>query len=164
MITQLDRQIVNGLGKDLPLRSQPFKRIAQEIGIEEETLFDKMREYQARGWIRKFAAGLNHTFFKTASTNAMGVWKVPEDRIEKVGQVMASFGEVSHCYERVTHPEWKYNLYTMIHASSEEECEGVAGRISQKTGITEYLLLYTSQEFKKTSPIYFEEEVSSKTE
>jgi DNA-binding Lrp family transcriptional regulator len=160
MITQLDKQIINCLGKDLPLCSRPFKKIAQEIGIEEETLFSKIREYQARGWIRKFSAGLNHTSFEIASTNAMGVWKVPENRIQKVGWGMAFFREVSHCYERATHPEWKYNLYTMIHTSSKEECERVARRISQKTGIKEYELLYTSQEFKKTSPIYFEEELS----
>ncbi|MFQ6066838.1 MAG: Lrp/AsnC family transcriptional regulator [bacterium] len=157
MTTQLDRLIINRLGKDLPLCSQPFKRIAQEIGIEEEALFNKIREYQVRGWVRKFSAGLNHTSFEIASTNAMGVWKVPENHIQKVGRVMASFREVSHCYERATHPGWKCNLYTMIHASNKEECERVARKISRKTGIREYELLYTSQEFKKASPIYFEE-------
>lgn len=156
MITQLDRQIINRLGKDLPLCSRPFEKIAQEIGIEEEALFNKIREYQARRWIRKFSAALNHTSFEIASTNAMGAWKVPENRVQKVGRIMASFGEVSHCYERATHPQWKYNLYTMIHTAGKEECERVARRISQKTGITEYELLYTSQEFKKTSPVYFE--------
>lgn len=156
MMTQLDKQIINHLGKNLPLCSQPFKRMAQEIGIEEETLLNKIREYQARGWMRKFAAGLNHTSFEIASTNAMGVWKAPENRIQKVGRIMASFREVSHCYERDNHPQWKYNLYTMIHTASKEECERVARRISQKTGIREYELLYTSQEFKKTSPVYFE--------
>jgi len=164
MITQLDKQIINRLGKDLPLCSQPFKKIAQEIGIEEKTLFNKIKEYQMNGWIRKFSAALNHTSFKIASINAMGAWKVPEDRIQKIGRVMASFKQVSHCYERATHPGWKYNLYTMIHARSKEECEKVARRISQKTGIREYELLYTLQEFKKASPIYFEEELSLQSE
>ena len=156
MISQLDRQIINRLGKDIPLCSQPFKKIAQEIGIEEETLFDKIGEYRARGWIRKFSAGLKHTCFEMASNNAMGVWKVSRKRIQEVGRVMASFAEVSHCYERATHPGWKYNLYTMIHTSSKGECERVAQRISQEIGVTEYKLLYTSQEFKKISPTYFE--------
>lgn len=164
MVTQLDKEIISRLGKDLPLCSRPFERIAQEKGIEEKALLDKIREFQAKGWIRKFAAGLNHTSFGTASTNAMGVWKVPENRIQKVGQVMASFREVSHCYERATHGEWKYNLYTMIHARSKEECDRVARRISQETGIREYELLYTCQGFKKTSPTYFEEEASLETE
>ena len=158
MISNLDKRIINRLGKDLPLCRRPFKMIAQEIGIEEETLFDKIEEYRARRWIRKFSAGLKHTCLETGSINAMGVWKVAEDCIQKVGKVMASFKEVSHCYERETHPEWQYNLYTMIHARSKGECEEVARRISQKTGIRKYELLYTTGEFKKSSPLYFEGE------
>ncbi len=156
MISELDKRIINRLGKDLPLCSHPFRKIAQEIDIEEGTLLDKVGEYQAKGWMRRFSAGLNHNYFKTASTNAMGVWRVSGNRIQNVGRAMASFKEVSHCYERTTHPGWKYNLYTMIHASSKERCEGVAQRISQETGVREYKLLYTSQEFKKVSPVYFE--------
>ena len=156
MISQLDKQIINRLGKDLPLCSHPFRKIAREIDIEEGTLLDKIGEYQAKGWMRRFSAALNHTCFKTASTNAMGVWRVSQSRIQKVGRVMASFREVSHCYERTTYPRWKYNLYTMIHTSSKERCEEVAQIISQETGVTEYKLLYTSQEFRKISPIYFE--------
>ena len=159
MITKLDKRIINRLGKDLPLCPQPFKQIAQEIGVEEETLFDKIREYRARRWIRKFSAGLKHTCLEAGSANAMGVWKVAEDCIQKVGKVMASFKEVSHCYERVTRPQWKYNVYTMIHGKNREECESIARRISQKTGIREYELLYTTREFKKSSPLYFEENV-----
>ncbi len=155
MISELDKQIINRLGKDLPLCSYPFRRIAREIDIEEETLLGKIREYQAKGWMRRFSAALNHTCFKTAFTNAMGVWCVRQNRIQKVGRIMASFKEVSHCYERITYPGWKYNLYTMIHASSKERCEAVARRISEETGVREYELLYTSQEFKKISPVYF---------
>ncbi len=163
MMRKLDRRIINRLGKDLPVCSQPFKEIAKEIGIEEKTLLDKIREYQTKGWIRKFAAGLNHNSFETAHVNAMAVWEVPHNCVQKVGEIMASFGEVSHCYERATHPEWKYNLYTMIHAKSKRACERTAERISKETGITKYELLYTSQELKKTSPLYFEEEYSPHT-
>ena len=156
MVSELDRRIINRLGKDLPLCSHPFRKIAQEIDIDEGTLLDKIGEYRAKGWMRRFSAALDHAHFKTALTNAMGVWRVSQSRIQEVGRVMASFREVSHCYERNTCPEWKYNLYTMIHASSKEKCEGVAQRISQETGVREYKLLYTSKEFKKMSPIYFE--------
>ena len=91
MVSELDKQIINRLGKDLPLCSRPFRKIAREIGIEERTLLDKIREYQAKGWMRRFSADLNHNCFKIASTNAMGVWWVTDNRIDKVGPVMATF-------------------------------------------------------------------------
>jgi hypothetical protein len=62
---------------------------------------------------------------------------------------------VSHCYQRPRFAGFPYNLYTMIHGRSREECESAAGTISEQTGIADYALLYTTEEFKKTSPEYF---------
>jgi hypothetical protein len=68
---------------------------------------------------------------------------------------MASFPEVSHCYQRPTYPDWPYSLFTMIHARSPQGCQAIAGRISEATGIREYALLRSLREFKKTRLKYF---------
>lgn len=80
----------------------------------------------------------------------MCTWNVPDDRVEEVGALMAGFAEVTHCYERPRYPGWKYNLFTMIHAYSREECEKVASEISIATGIKDYSILFSEKEFKKT--------------
>jgi len=64
---------------------------------------------------------------------------------------------VSHCYQRPSFEGFDCNLYTMIHGASREDCESAARRISERTGITDYTLLYTTAEFKKTSAVYFRE-------
>ncbi len=87
--------------------------------------------------------------------NAMGAWDVPDDRTEQFGRLAASSKSVSHCYQRPRFNAFPYNLYTMIHGKSREECEAVARAISDETGITGYELLYTTTEFKKSSPVYF---------
>jgi siroheme decarboxylase len=79
------------------------------------------------------------------------VWKVEEKDIERVGKIMASFPEVSHCYERDTGRYWDYNVYTMVHGKSMEECRGVIKRISKKTGIKVFKMFLSKREFKKTS-------------
>ena len=43
----------------------------------------------------------------------------------------------------------------MIHATSQEQCEEVAREISEATNITEYKLLYSTREYKKTRVKYF---------
>jgi len=68
---------------------------------------------------------------------------------------MATFREVSHCYERRIQGNWKYNLFTMIHGKTEKDCEDIARRIAENTGIKDYVLLLSLKEFKKTSPEYF---------
>lgn len=120
-----------------------------------EALLAKIREYMEKGLIRRSGAVLNHTRFKVASTNVMGVWKVPESKIEKMGEIASKYRQVSHCYQRKTHPEWKYNFYTMIHARSLEECKNVIQEIARQSGINNYRLLATLKEYKKSIPQYF---------
>ena len=71
---------------------------------------------------------------------------------------MAQSPWVSHCYERPTFPDWKYTHFSMIHAPSRDKCEEVVGDISKATGITDYMLHYSSREYKKTRVKYFENE------
>jgi DNA-binding Lrp family transcriptional regulator len=80
---------------------------------------------------------------------------VPEERIEEVGWVLAGFREVTHCYQRTPRKSWPYNLYTMIHGDDREKCKGIAERMSRKSGIDSYVLLFSEKEFKKTSMEYF---------
>jgi siroheme decarboxylase len=115
-----------------------------------------MKDLQNRGIIRRFGATLRHqkSGFRA---NAMVAWKVDERRIEKAGRIMASFGEVSHCYRRDPAPLWPYNLYTMIHAKDETTCRAIARRLSLETGVDTYQLLFSRTELKKTSMQYFPE-------
>ncbi len=154
-ITELDKKIMKCLQDDIPSTLTPYKDIAESLGTTEEQVIDRINAYKEKKWIRRFGATLRHTKagFKA---NGMGVWKAPnpEDR-QRLGEEMASFREVSHCYERSAFHDWPYNLFTMIHGQSKEDCEEVAKRISEKTGLKEYNMLYSSREFKKSSMKYF---------
>jgi hypothetical protein len=46
----------------------------------------------------------------------------------------------------------------MIHGRSKEDCEKVIQAISEETGITEYAVLWSTKEYKKTRVQYFVEE------
>ncbi len=154
-ITELDKTIMKCLQDDMPSTLTPYKDIAESTGTTEEQVIARINVYREKKWIRRFGATLRHAKagFKA---NGMGVWKVPnpEDR-QRLGEEMASFPEVSHCYERSSFDDWPYNLFTMIHGESKEDCEEVARRISEKTGVKEYDMLYSSREFKKSSMKYF---------
>ena len=84
-------------------------------------------------------------------------WRVAEDRVEDVGTIMASFSEVSHCYRRDPAKDWPYNLYTMIHGTSEESVRSTAGTIYQAVAVDDYAVLFSRRELKKTSMTYFED-------
>ena len=86
----------------------------------------------------------------------MVAWYVEEGQdIDKIGQIMASRPEITHCYERRNCLDWPYNLYTMIHGQSEDDCERVISELVQTTGVTQYEILFSCKELKKTSMEYF---------
>jgi len=156
MENALERAIVRRLQEDLPFVPKPYKYMADELGIPEQELLDKLKEMQDKRVLRRIGCILHH---RTAGfkANAMVVWKVPKDRILEVTDIMVSFSQVSHCYERKTLSDWPYNVYTMIHAKTYEKCENIVLQIAKEANIYKYETLYSTKELKKSSMKYFTE-------
>jgi len=153
-VSDLDKAVIRELQEDLPIEPQPFKALAERVGLDEEELFEVARSLQERGFMRRMAAILYHRRAGFRS-NGMGVWAVPEDDVVRVGEQMGSFANVSHCYRRPTYPDWPYNVFTMVHGQSTEQCEEVLAAISKATGVTEYISLYSTREYKKTRLLFY---------
>ena len=154
MLTELEKKIIASIQEDMTITVRPYLEIAEKLGISEETLLETLQKLCDRGIIRRFGATLRHQ--KTGFTaNAMAAWRVDEDRVEAVGNKMASFKQVSHCYRRNPTDRWPYNLYTMIHANDKESCRRFARRMSQETEVEDYALLFSRKELKKISMVYF---------
>ncbi len=146
---KIDITLLKSIQDGIPISSEPFKQVAVEIGISEDEVLSRLSNMIKEGAIRRFGASIGHRAIGITA-NAMCTWNVPDEKVEEVGALMAGFAEVTHCYERPRYPGWKYNLFTMIHAYSREECEKVAMEISVATGIKDYSILFSEKEFKKT--------------
>ncbi len=153
-LTPEDKKIIRLIQGDLAVTPMPFAPLALKLGMDEKEFLKKVRLLIRRGMIRRFGAILRHQIAGYRG-NAMAVWRVPEERVPQVSQTMASFQAVSHCYLRSSHPDWPFNLYTMIHGRTARDCRRTAKRISQKTGIENYRLLFSTREHKKSSMSYF---------
>jgi DNA-binding Lrp family transcriptional regulator len=136
--------------QDFPITERPYEEMAANAGVSEEEFLERLEKLKKESVIRRVAAILYHR--KVLYThNAMVVWKVDENETERIGWVMASFPEVSHCYERDNGGFWEYTLYTMIHGKNMDNCMDTVRRISEKTGIKEFEIFLSKREFKKTS-------------
>jgi DNA-binding Lrp family transcriptional regulator len=154
MIDDTDKKIISQIQKDLPVHPRPFALMAEKIGISEEAFIERVRRLKDTGIIRRFGATLRHqeAGFKA---NAMIAWNAPEGTVSELGKTLARFKEVSHCYHRASKGDWPYNLYTMVHGGSRQECREIAERMSAATDLNEYAVLFSEKEFKKTSMEYF---------
>jgi DNA-binding Lrp family transcriptional regulator len=154
ILTERDKALVRVLQQDLPISSRPFDAWAASAGVSVSELLTAAHRYVDDKWMRRFSAVLRHRA-AGFSANAMGVWAVPAAQADAFGAVAASFEAVSHCYQRPSYPDWPYNLYTMVHAPTPEECEAVLAAISKATDVKDYSALYSTHEYKKVRVKYF---------
>ncbi len=153
-LTEDDELVVRYLQGVLPVVARPYDDAADKLGWDCPKLMDHCRSMMERGILRRVAAILYHRR-AGYSANGMGVWAAPEDRVDELGEVLASFRGVSHCYRRPTYPDWPYSIFTMVHGRDREECEGLIRSMSEETGIDDYSILYSVAEYKKIRLKYF---------
>ncbi|MFM8560622.1 MAG: Lrp/AsnC family transcriptional regulator [Solirubrobacterales bacterium] len=151
---QFDRDVVVATQGNLPVVPEPWAPAAEQLGIPVDDLLAHLRGMQERGLLRRVAGILFHRR-AGFSANGMGVWRVPEDQIEEIGPQMAAFRGISHCYQRPTYEDWPYQVFTMAHGRSKEECDAILDAIAARFPIEERATLYSSTEFKKVRLLYF---------
>ena len=152
-LSNTDRMIINELQQDLALVSTPFTRMSECLQMDEGEFLSQCQSLLARGIMRRYGAAINHRKAGYAA-NAMTCWYTPAEKVEEIGTKLASLRQVSHCYERETNPLWRYNIFAMIHSNSKKACQEIAEKVAAETGLTEYTLLLSTIEFKKTRVRY----------
>ena len=155
-LTDLEIRFVREMQQDLPVEPEPFLAIAGRLGVSLEELQRLTAGMVATGKLRRFSAVLRHREIGF-SANGMGIWAVPGDdaAIERVGEQMAAYRAVTHCYRRPAYPDWPYNIFTMIHARTQDDCHAVVAEIAKETGVADHGVLFSTKEYKKTRVQYF---------
>jgi len=148
----IDRAIISATQSGLPLVSQPYHAVAEQIGQPVAVVKERLKIMLDNGQIRRIGAVPNH--YKIGyKANAMSVWDVPDEDIDELGKLIGSLPNVSHCYQRPRFlPEWPYNLFAMLHGQSKEQVNEQADQLKQLLGdkCRQYELLYSTEILKKT--------------
>lgn len=153
VLSEIERKLLGEIQHGMPASQTPYSDIAKKIGADIDQVIDIINNWKNDGRLRRVGAIVNH--FKVGlKAGAMVVWQVPEDRIEEVGTILASFSEVSHAYERPSSDQWPFNLYTMVHGNNEHDVSKTVEEMSEKVGIKNFKQLETIKELKKVPPTY----------
>jgi DNA-binding Lrp family transcriptional regulator len=156
-LDDIDKALLALAEGDLDVCERPFDAWAGKIGIPVEDVVSRLQALKERGVIREIKAVLRHTQ-AGFTANAMVAWSVPEALVDEVGERIATYPAVSHCYERGGFG--RFNIFSMIHARTEGEVMDRVNDISQATGISDYQIFRSIKELKKTSMRYFSQEGS----
>lgn len=155
MLTENERCVASAIEGDIDIDSEadPFAVIAKRTGLDEETVLDVIRRLRERGVIRRFGAVLRHQR-AGVTENALVVWAVPAEDLERAGTLAARRPEVTHCYERTPPFQGTYRLFTMVHGHRRPLTE-IIQDLASELGVSDYLVLESIEEFKKVSMEYF---------
>ena len=148
----IDRKIIASSQAGLPLTPEPYQTLASQIGINADDLMQRLKNMQEHGIIRRIGAVPNH--YKLGYThNGMTVWDIDDNYIDDLGTQVGALTFVSHCYHRPRHlPDWRYNLFAMIHSKTAElaaqQIEQIAFLLGTHCRANE--VLYSTRILKKT--------------
>lgn len=120
VLSEQEKAIVRALQQELPLVPEPYRAVADSLGISEAELLDGIRGLQEKGCLKRISIALRHKNVGY-KVNVMLVWDIPDADMAAVGAAVSSHPAVTHCYKRNPRPDFPYNFYTMVHAQSEDD-------------------------------------------
>ena len=147
-----DRKLISITQAGLPVEASPYKTVADNIGITQQEVIQRLKQMLASGIIRRIGAVPNH-YRLGLTANGMTVWDVDEKKIIELGDIIGQLDFVSHCYQRPKHlPTWRYNMFAMVHGHTRDEVDEktklIAGLLGENCRAHE--TLFSSAILKKT--------------
>ena len=152
MLDSIDRRIVAATQAGLPLVREPYRAVAEKLGLDEAEVIARLARLLDEGAIRRIGAVPNH-YALGLTANGMSVWDVADEVVADIGVKIGALHEVTHCYQRPRHlPLWPYNLFAMVHGHTREEVRGKVERIARLIGpaARAHDVLFSTRILKKT--------------
>lgn len=151
-----EQKLMGSLQHGLDLAPRPFARLGEQADLDEAEVISTLKRWRGEGIIKRFGVVVRHHELGYTA-NAMVVWDLPDDEVERVGGLLAAEPEVTLCYRRRRHaPEWPYNLFCMIHGRARGEVEAAAASLRERLGLSQvpHAVLFSRRRFKQRGAHY----------
>ncbi len=128
----IDKAIINQLQQGFPICQSPYKAVAEQLGLDEAQLLNRLQVLLAEGVLSRF--GPMYHAEQMGGALSLAAIKVPEQRFDEVTEMVNAFPEVAHNYAR-NHP---LNMWFVLATEKPEQVQTVIAAIEQQTGLRVY--------------------------
>ncbi len=125
----LDRKIINLLQTGFPLSEKPYLDVARQLGIEEQELIDRLTNLLDENTLSRF--GPMYDAQKLGGAFSLVAVRVPENDYDNVTDIINSYPEVAHNYQR----DHDFNMWYVLATDSPSKIDEVNSDIENKTGL-----------------------------
>jgi DNA-binding Lrp family transcriptional regulator len=126
-LDEVDAALIDGYQSGFPVEERPFRRVAADLGVEEDEALRRVRRLREEGILRRFGAVLNPPVIGASTLAAL---QVPEDRFEAVAEAVNSYRQVNHNYRR----DHEWNMWFVVTAGSLSTRDDILADIEARTG------------------------------
>ncbi|MEO5330754.1 MAG: Lrp/AsnC family transcriptional regulator [Magnetococcus sp. YQC-5] len=133
VLTPLDYRLLNEFQHDLPLTPQPYLAMAQQLGITEEEVLERLRLMMQAGLISRVGVVLHP---RRVGISTLAAMRTPPEQLATLAALVNGFAEVNHNYER----EHEFNLWFVITAANPTRLEQIIREIEQQSSLKVYTM------------------------
>lgn len=128
----LDRRIINALQGGFPLCEEPYREVAESLGIDEAELIGRLQRMLDARVLTRF--GPMFQIEAIGGAFVLAALAVPEDRFDEVAAQVNALPEVAHNYRR----EHALNMWFVLATETVDGIAQAIARIEQATGLSVY--------------------------
>ena len=153
-----ERALAAALQEGLELVPAPYAALGARAGLTESEVIGVLGEWLEAGIVKRMGLIVRHHEFGYQA-NAMVVWDVADDRVADCGRRIAAVPYVTLCYRRARClPQWRYNLYGMIHGQSRARVLEQIAELGARCDLGDYPydVLFSRRRFKQGAARYVE--------
>ncbi len=122
----MQKQLLNNYQQDFPLSPTPYTDIALSLGVSEDDVLLAFNELKDEQFINRIGSIIAPNFIGVSSLVAMAI---PDNQLQRVANIVSSFPEVNHNYER----ENNFNLWFVLITKDEDDLQSVIEKIEIET-------------------------------
>ena len=129
---ELDRRIVNSLQGGFPICDEPYREVAERLGIAEAELILRLGRMLESKTLTRF--GPMFQVERMGGAFVLAALAVPEADYERVAEQVNALSEVAHNYRR----EHALNMWFVLATETPEGIAAAIHRIERATGLQVY--------------------------
>jgi DNA-binding Lrp family transcriptional regulator len=126
----VDRRIINALQGGFPLADEPFRVVAQELGLDQASLIARIERMIEKKALTRF--GPMFQVERMGGAFVLAALAVPEADFERVAEQVNALPEVAHNYRRAH----RLNMWFVLATATPAEIEAAIDRIERDTGLS----------------------------
>jgi DNA-binding Lrp family transcriptional regulator len=129
VLEETDRRLINALQGDFPLVPEPYRKVAEALGLSEAEVLRRLDSLLTRRVLTRF--GPMYQIEKSGGAFVLAALKVPEPDFERVAELVNALPEVAHNYRR----EHAFNMWFVLATETPAKIATAIRKIETATGL-----------------------------